>query len=457
MNTRHLIRGILLLAVVVSTGNLVTGWLESSRDIASVAEAQTDRAFDDRSAVVAPRDGPTVITTDPPGSGNGTAAIIAFAPDGRVRYFDDTYGNYFDVDPSPAGSQSVSYVAGTRFDPCPSNLAARTSDDIDDECALIAVERVNLSTGVVTRLHTAVSGWDIWHDVDLITGSRVAVADIEEDRVFVLNTTTGTVEWQWHAERDLRESSGGRSGDWTHLNDVEVLDDGRLMVSLRNQDRIVFLDRHDGLIEDWTLGGEDDYDVLYEQHNPDYIPPDRGGPAVVVADSENNRVAEYQRTADGWRRTWQWRDGRLRWPRDADRLPNGHTLVTDSQGNRVLEVTGQGAIVWSVTVGTPYEAERLGTGAESTTGHTASALGYASPNEEPNRSTVDGSINPSRVTSRVIAFVTGPGVNGVLYIAPSWVTIRDVPALVVLIGSLLAWIGLELFWWPSFGLIPWNR
>ncbi|MFB6187541.1 MAG: arylsulfotransferase (asst), partial [Halobacteriaceae archaeon] len=75
-----------------------------------------------------------------------------------------------------------------------------------------------------------------------------------------------------------------------------------------------------------TLGTNNNHSIIYEQHNPDYIPEKDGGPAVVVADSENNRVAEYQYLDGEWNRSWVWRDSQLRWPRDADRLPNGHTL-----------------------------------------------------------------------------------------------------------------------------------
>jgi len=392
-----------------------------------------------------------VITTDPPGEGdgNGTAAIVALAPDGRVRYLNDTYGNYFDVDPDPPGSRTVLYVAGSRFDPCPPGLAARAAADVevDDGCALVAVERTNLSTGATTRLHTAVTGWDVWHDVDRIGESRLLVADIARDRVFVLNTTTDAVEWAWDAERDLRESSGGRPGDWTHLNDVEHLPDGRVMVSLRNQDRVAFLEPGSesgsgpGLIEGWTLGAEDDHGVLYEQHNPDYVPAERGGPAVVVADSENNRVVEYRRADGEWRRAWTWRDDRLRWPRDADRLPNGHTLVTDSQGNRVMEVDERGEIVWRVAIGTPYEAERLGTGDESATGRSPQPTDGGARARDGGGTT--GSPGP---LSWLVAFLTGPVVNGLLYVAPRWVTVGDLPALAVLVGSLAAWGLAELRW-----------
>jgi len=91
--------------------------------------------------------------------------------------------------------------------------------------------------------------------------------------VFVVDTETGIIEWEWEAQTDYGLDSGGvYPGDWTHLNDVEALPDGRLMVSLRNHDQVVFLDRDDGLQEEWTLGADDGHDVLHEQHNPDYIP-----------------------------------------------------------------------------------------------------------------------------------------------------------------------------------------
>ncbi|MFB6192160.1 MAG: arylsulfotransferase family protein [Haloarculaceae archaeon] len=448
MDRRHAVRAVLLVAVLGSAGVLGAGWADAGRDVAAIADGATDRPFADRRPVAPPREGTTVITTDPPGGrGNATAALVALAPDGRVRYYDDTYDNYFDVDPDPPGSRTVLYVAGSRFDPCPPDLAERAPEDVDTDggCGLVAVDRTNLSTGATTRLHTAVTAWDLWHDVDRVGDARLLVADIARDRVAVVNTTTDAVEWAWDAEEDLRASSGGRAGDWTHLNDVERLPDGRVMVGLRNQDRVAFLDPGRGLIDGWTLGGEDDYGVLYEQHNPDYIPEERGGPAIVVADSENNRVVEYRREGGEWRRTWAWRDDRLRWPRDADRLPGGHTLVTDSQGNRVIEVDERGGVVWQVTIGTPYEAERLGTGDESATGRARrpSGTGTLGGSGDDGHGGASGQAGP---LGRAVAFLAGPAVNGFLYAAPAWVTVGDLPALALLLGSLVAWGLAELRW-----------
>jgi hypothetical protein len=221
-----------------------------------------------------------------------------------------------------------------------------------------------------------------------------------------------------------------------------------VMVSLRNHDRVAFVEPGTGVDHDWTLGAEDAYGVLYEQHNPDYIPEERGGPAVVVADSENNRVVEYQRDGSDWRRTWSWSDDRLRWPRDADRLPNEHTLVTDSQGNRVLELDEDDDVVWSVTVPTPYEAERLGTGDESANGRSKAAI-------EGETGTSGGAdVDEPRSKTGVawaVAFLTGPVVNGVLYVAPAWMTAADVAVAAVLAAAVLAALLLEL-WWAGVGV-----
>ncbi len=439
------VRVALLAVVVVSAGLLVVGWLQAPADATAAAANQTDRPLADRDPVVDNRAGATVVTTDPPGGNTGTAAIVAFAPDGRPLYHNDTYGNYFDVDPDPAGSRTVLYVAGSRYDPCPGRLEARADGSFDGGCAEVAVERANLTTGETERIHTAVTGWDIWHDVDRVGDDRLLVADIAEDRAFVLNTTTDEREWTWNAESDYdRNASGGQPGDWTHLNDVEALADGRVMLSLRNHDRVVFVDPGEGVDRNWTLGAEDAYDVLYEQHNPDFIPRERGGPAVVVADSENNRVVEYQRDGDGWDRTWQWDDDRLQWPRDADRLADGHTLVTDSQGNRVLELDEDDEVVWNVSVPTPYEAERLGTGDESATGRSKAAL----RNGEGVQSGTAGDDAPNATTGldRIVAFLGGPALNGLLYVAPPWMTIRGLAAAIAIAVVVPTWALLELRW-----------
>ncbi|ERG93589.1 aryl-sulfate sulfotransferase, partial [Haloquadratum walsbyi] len=224
-----------------------------------------------------------------------------------------------------------------------------------------------------------------WHDADYINNDKFAVADMSRDRVFIVNTSTDIIEWQWQADQHFTLESGDDSAqDWTHLNDVEVLPDGRLMVSMRNQDRVIFINQTTGVDESWTLGEEEEAGdrnkILYEQHNPDYIPDEDGGPAIIVADSEQNRVVEFQRVNNSWKETWEY-NANLDWPRDADRLPNGHTLITDSRNRRVIEIDESNSVIYEKEIPLPYEAERVGTGPESKNGKSAIRENLSSPPE----------------------------------------------------------------------------
>jgi hypothetical protein len=316
---------------------------------------------------------------------------------------------------------------------------------------------VNLSTGEVTRLFdykTRPKDVGGWHDVDRIGEDRFVVAGSTNDRVFVYNTTTDLIEWQWAVQSAFDTESGGLfPSDWAHLNDVERLPDGRLMVSARNQDQVVFLDRETGVDDEWTLGTDDDYGTLYEQHNPDFIPAERGGPAVLVADSENNRLVEYQRVGGEWEQTWTWQDESVQWPRDGDRLPNDHTLVTDSGGDRVLEVDERGEVVWSVPVDTPYEAERLGTGDESATGRAASTIPDAESRTVPSAAAVSepGISAETRVVSLTRTVLPPLLLNGIVFLAPPGFGVVHVAATGLLLATLALWAVVE-FRWSAFTL-----
>jgi hypothetical protein len=108
-----------------------------------------------------------------------------------------------------------------------------------------------------------------------------------------------------------------------------------------------------------------DPSILYHQHNPQWL----GDGAVLVADSENHRVVELHRTDDGtWEPVWILRGAagqKFDWPRDADRLPNGNTLITDTRNARLVEVNASGAVVREHQFdyrALPYEADRLPVG-----------------------------------------------------------------------------------------------
>ncbi|WP_435177802.1 arylsulfotransferase family protein [Halorussus sp. AFM4] len=406
--------------------------------------ARYDRAAElapgERERVVGHRSGVTVVTVQRGDMRGLSGELVAFRPNGTVLYQTERHSSYWDVDPSPRGDRTVTYVASKWLNESVCGGGPLLSDRGD--CRRNVVERLNLTTGERTRLYSHRMEGGRWHDVDVINDTHILVGDIGNEAVFLVNTSSGIREWTWTAESELPITSGGSyDKDWVHINDVELLDDGRVMVDLRNQDQVAFLNRSRGIVANWTLGGENDYSVLREQHNPDYIPESAGGPAVVVADSENDRIVEYQRQNGGWNRTWTWTDERMQWPRDADRLPNGHTLVTDTIGDRVFEVNRRGEIVWRLPVDRAYEAERLGTGDESAGGPSAASAGIRSHRG----TTVDGPVD--RFEEAVRSAVPVGVQNALLgYFFPWWMGFYDVLAVFALAGVLLVWGSLELWW-----------
>jgi hypothetical protein len=446
METRRFVRLVAVVVVVLSMATIGYGYTTTETTAAAGAEEQVDGAATNKQAVE-PRDNITVVATDSntwlgekSEGPRANAELIAFAPNGSILYYNDSHTRYWDVDPVQGTKATVEYVYAQHLNE--SQCGGETV------CTRNGVERVNLTTGELTEVYSAITPGKHstrWHDVDRLDEDTLVVADIAEDRVYAVNTTTELIEWEWEARSDFPPESGGPyPEDWTHLNDVEILKDGRIMVSLRNHDQVVFLDRETGLQEDWTLGSDDNHSVLYEQHNPDYMPESEGGPAVIVADSERNRVVEYTREDDSWSKNWQWSDDRLQWPRDADRLPNGHTLITDSNGNRVFEIDENGEKVWSVDVAFPYEAERLGTGDESTGGSPMEGDAPSGTDAGDGESTATG--GESESSGEGSSGLVGPKLNAVMYVLPVWMGIPQLLALIALCLTVVGWVALELRW-----------
>jgi hypothetical protein len=214
------------------------------------------------------------------------------------------------------------------------------------------------------------------HDVAKLSEDEILVANMRnynasasrnDDRIYVYNLTRDEITWEWYFRNEFGPKDGGfYREDWTHVNDVDIIDDHRVLLSPRNMDQVLVLNRTTREIE-LRLGSDDNHDVLYEQHNPDFFYDEEGNPTMLVGDSENDRVVEYTRVDGEWERTWTVTG--FNWPRDADRLPNGNTLIVDTHNQRVVEVTPQGEVVWEFYAPwAPYDAERLGTGAESADG-----------------------------------------------------------------------------------------
>lgn len=248
------------------------------------------------------------------------------------------------------------------------------------EPGISIVEELDPKTGKAVEVWSFPEVLDS-HDADRINGDELLMNDMSQNgeaRIFVYNLTRAEIVWEYrfadHPNQFPRAGGGEFLKDWTHNNDVEQIGDGLFMVSVRNFDQVVAINRSTKEIE-WTLGEDGNHDILFEQHNPDFLQGRQGRSAVLVADSRNDRVVEYTGANGTWRRSWILHGGGLNEPRDADRLPNGNTLVVDRRGHRLLEVTPTGEVVWEIYAPyQPYDAERVGTGDESA-GPTMAELG----------------------------------------------------------------------------------
>jgi PGF-CTERM protein len=332
-------------------------------DEAAVAREDTPCA----GTVEEPADGTTVVSVQ--GARFGTeegpkktnARLVAFGPRGQVRWVHESADEVvwgYDVDPLENGNL---FVVGT------------FREDGHGKTMLFEFDPRTQERVWTARLNVTDT-----HDADLLDDHRVAVAHMRGydnatgengDGLLIYNRTSDAVEASWRFDADggyPAEGGGDYVEDWTHLNDVDHLGGDRYLLSPRNFDQVVVVNLSSGEVE-LRLGEDDDHGTLRRQHNPQYLEAADGSPTVLVADSDNDRVVEYERTGDGWERTWRLEGGDgLNWPRDADRLPNGNTLVVDSRNDRVLEVRPDGEAVWEVYAPwLVYDAERVRYGDEA--------------------------------------------------------------------------------------------
>ncbi|MFB6087954.1 MAG: aryl-sulfate sulfotransferase [Haloarculaceae archaeon] len=282
-------------------------------------------------------------------SANKPARLAAAGPNGSVQWVHNgkTQTSWFyDVDPLPDGTLLVTSTV-------PGDTVVYEYDPETGE-----------------RLWTQRFDAKDTHDVDLINGDQLLVGNLRnynesaernDDRVFVYDLSRDEVVWQWHLRTYFDRSQGsGYTGDWSHLNDVDKIGDGRYLLSPRNMDQVLVVNRSTGRVTT-SLGEDQNYSILNAQHNPDFFLDAAGRPTILVADSGNDRVVEYTRVDGEWERTWTVTG--FHWPRDADRLPNGNTLVTDTLNHRVVEITPTGKVVWEVYAPwAPYDSERVAHG-----------------------------------------------------------------------------------------------
>jgi hypothetical protein len=150
-------------------------------------------------------------------------------------------------------------------------------------------------------------------------------------------------------------------GDFTHLNDVEVLEAdlapafpqfqaGDLLLSLRNLNLILVVDPQAQRIK-WAMTGP-----FVRQHDPDFLPSGRISVFDNRRDDGDGRELRGSRILEVDPQTHQSvtvygeRENEFFYTEtlgDHQRLPNGNLLITESEYGHAFEVTAAGKVVWS--------------------------------------------------------------------------------------------------------------
>lgn len=291
------------------------------------------------------------------------ALVVGFGPRGGFEYaYNATARGRFwayDVDPLPSGEL---FLASTE-------LGAAVAETLDPATGeRTAVERFARDPNVTVS-----------NDIDRLPNGKLLVADATPGRegLLVHDPRTGTVDWAWRFGDDggfPRSGGGEYPQNWVNVNDVDRVAPGEYLVSARNFDQVLVVNRSTDAVA-MRLGADDEARTLDRPSNPQLLRGEDGQVSILVADGRNDRVVEYTRTlgaadpdspgGENWTLTWSLVGGGLNEPRDADRLPNGNTLVVDRRGHRVMEVTPAGRVVWEVYAPwQPYDAERVRLGDE---------------------------------------------------------------------------------------------
>jgi outer membrane protein assembly factor BamB len=162
---------------------------------------------------------------------------------------------------------------------------------------------------------------------------------------------SGQVVWSWDglAQYDREPYNRVYREGWIHANAAERMSDGATLVSLRNFNTVAMLEPNGDVR--WELMFNDiDPEVYYtdaydvargaKPHDPSMT----ADGTVLVAVKEPNIL--YEIDPSSREVVWSWSpetNGSLKM-RDANRLPNGNTLVTSTE--TILEVTSDGEVVW---------------------------------------------------------------------------------------------------------------
>jgi hypothetical protein len=171
----------------------------------------------------------------------------------------------------------------------------------------------------------------------------------------VETTTDGKIVWEWRSWEHLDPVRDGITAvqdnrvAWSLGNGFCELPDGNIMLSFRNISTVVMIDRRTGEIY-WKLGAP----PLSGQHAPTILPNGHillfdNGPHRLDQPFPFSRVLEIDPATKEI--VWKYQEAVVSnffspAISNAQRLPNGNTLINEGWFGRFFEATPEGAVVW---------------------------------------------------------------------------------------------------------------
>jgi hypothetical protein len=216
-------------------------------------------------------------------------------------------------------------------------------------------------------------GFDELTQVDMTPFGGIAGASVVGD-VLQRVTSDGRVVFSWDAFKHLSYENidrvstnlGAAVVDFTHANAVDVMQDGSYLLSLRNLSQALKIDPTTGEIL-WKLGGSDSSFTFVNdplvgfscQHAVRGVASTDGLTHIILFDDgpghipPQSRAVEYALDVTAKTATLVWSS--LDSPPlytdvlgNAQRLPNGNTVVSFGQALHVHEVDGSGKVLWDL-------------------------------------------------------------------------------------------------------------
>jgi hypothetical protein len=186
------------------------------------------------------------------------------------------------------------------------------------------------------------------HDADrLPNGNTIYVYgmnDKKTDAQVKEVTPDGKLVWEWYAKDHFdyapySEIDPVTQHGWCHTNAVTRLDNGNTLISIRNFDMIVEVNSKGEVVR--TIEG-----VVSSPHDPAIL--DNGN--ILAVHQTPTYHAAVEINPETKEIVWEYGFNKLKdFPiRDANRLPNGNTLITGAR--RIIEVTEEGEIVWQLAL-----------------------------------------------------------------------------------------------------------